>query len=102
LQIARFDFSYGDQQLHQASIDNLRKASKATRQLCATMMDTLGPEIVVTNRCAFAGTLNSAGQQPQPHFSSKIDRVRRTGQRHGAAASVSAMYRFHQLNLRTL
>lgn len=52
MQIARFDFSYGDQQLHQTSIDNLRKASKATRTLCATMMDTLGPEIVVTNRCA--------------------------------------------------
>ncbi|WIA08782.1 hypothetical protein OEZ85_008204 [Tetradesmus obliquus] len=50
MSIARFDFSYGDQQLHQTSIDNLRKASKATRTLCATMMDTLGPEIVVTNR----------------------------------------------------
>jgi hypothetical protein len=50
MQIARFDFSYLDQQLHQTSIDNLRKASKATRTLCATMMDTLGPEIVVTNR----------------------------------------------------
>ncbi|KAF6260927.1 pyruvate kinase [Scenedesmus sp. NREL 46B-D3] len=50
MSIARFDFSYNDEQLHQTSINNLRKASKATRTLCATMMDTLGPEIVVTNR----------------------------------------------------
>eukprot|EP00882_Tetradesmus_deserticola_P006938 GHRQ01007309.1.p1 GENE.GHRQ01007309.1~~GHRQ01007309.1.p1 ORF type:complete len:352 (+),score=148.50 GHRQ01007309.1:103-1056(+) len=50
MSIARFDFSYVDTQLHQTSIDNLRQASKATRTLCATMMDTLGPEIVVTNR----------------------------------------------------
>eukprot|EP00882_Tetradesmus_deserticola_P003239 GHRQ01003432.1.p1 GENE.GHRQ01003432.1~~GHRQ01003432.1.p1 ORF type:complete len:620 (+),score=292.55 GHRQ01003432.1:124-1860(+) len=50
MSIARFDFSYVDTQLHQTGIDNLRQASKATRTLCATMMDTLGPEIVVTNR----------------------------------------------------
>jgi hypothetical protein len=38
------------QALHQTSLDNLRAASKATRTLCATWMDTLGPEIVVANR----------------------------------------------------
>lgn len=50
LQMARFDFSYPDQEMHQQGLDNLRKASKATRTLCATVMDTLGPEIVVVNR----------------------------------------------------
>jgi pyruvate kinase len=38
------------QEMHQLGFDNVKKASKATRTLCATMMDTLGPEIVVINR----------------------------------------------------
>eukprot|EP00878_Enallax_costatus_P004218 GHUV01004448.1.p1 GENE.GHUV01004448.1~~GHUV01004448.1.p1 ORF type:complete len:578 (+),score=172.79 GHUV01004448.1:112-1845(+) len=50
MSMARFDFSYVDQDMHQLGLDNLRKASKETRTLCATMMDTLGPEIVVINR----------------------------------------------------
>lgn len=41
-------------EMHQRGLDNLRKASKATHILCATMMDTLGPEIVVINRHADA------------------------------------------------
>lgn len=39
------------QEMHQKGLDNLRAASKETRTLCATWMDTLGPEIIVVNRC---------------------------------------------------
>lgn len=42
------------QAMHQKGLDNLRAASKETRTLCATLMDTLGPEIIVVNRCASA------------------------------------------------
>lgn len=38
------------QEMHQTGLENLRAASKATRTLCATWMDTLGPEIIVINR----------------------------------------------------
>eukprot|EP00879_Flechtneria_rotunda_P021983 GHRR01023184.1.p1 GENE.GHRR01023184.1~~GHRR01023184.1.p1 ORF type:complete len:557 (+),score=149.99 GHRR01023184.1:184-1854(+) len=61
MSIARFDFSYGDQELHQRGLDNLRKASKQISTLCATMMDSLGPEIVVMNRPSKPITLE-AGQ----------------------------------------
>lgn len=40
------------QEMHQKGLENLRAASKATRTLCATWMDTLGPEIIVINRWA--------------------------------------------------
>jgi hypothetical protein len=39
------------QELHTKGLANLREACKQTRTLCATVIDTLGPEIVVTNRC---------------------------------------------------
>jgi hypothetical protein len=39
------------QDLHQKGLDNLHAAMQQTRTLCATVMDTLGPEIVVLNRC---------------------------------------------------
>lgn len=38
------------QDMHQKGLDNLRAASKETRTLCGTWMDTLGPEIIVINR----------------------------------------------------
>ena len=38
------------QEVHQQGLDNLRAAMEQTRILCATVMDTLGPEIVVVNR----------------------------------------------------
>lgn len=50
--MARFDFSFGTQEVHQQGLDNLRTAMQQTRILCATVMDTLGPEIVVVNRPA--------------------------------------------------
>ena len=51
-QLARFDFSFGEVAEHQAVLDNLREAMRRTGRLCATAMDTLGPEIVVLNRAA--------------------------------------------------
>lgn len=50
MQIARFDFSYGTPEWHQEALDNLRTAMARTHLMCATVMDTLGPEIVVINR----------------------------------------------------
>lgn len=60
--IARFDFSFGDREYHQKSLDNLKAAQAKTRKLCAVALDTMGPEIVVVNRPA--GPINlEAGQQ---------------------------------------
>ncbi|KAI8477220.1 MAG: pyruvate kinase [Monoraphidium minutum] len=50
MSMARFDFSFGDAAFHRVGLDNLRSAVQRTRKLCATVMDTLGPEIVVINR----------------------------------------------------
>lgn len=33
--VARFDFSWGDAEFHQESLDNLRVAIKSTKKLCA-------------------------------------------------------------------
>jgi pyruvate kinase len=38
------------QAYHQEGFDNLQAAIKRTNKLCATVMDTRGPEIVVLNR----------------------------------------------------
>lgn len=40
------------QAYHQESLDNLRAAQAKTKKLCAVCLDTMGPEIVVVNRCA--------------------------------------------------
>jgi cysteine sulfinate desulfinase/cysteine desulfurase-like protein len=37
------------QAFHQTGFDNLQAAMQRTRKLCATVMDTQGPEIVVLN-----------------------------------------------------
>jgi hypothetical protein len=42
------------QEWHQETLDNLRTAMARTHLMCATVMDTLGPEIVVINRCVVA------------------------------------------------
>lgn len=49
--MARFDLSFADAAWHQTGFDNLQAAMQRTRKLCSTVMDTLGPEIVVLNRC---------------------------------------------------
>ncbi|KAL5709644.1 pyruvate kinase [Ranunculus cassubicifolius] len=48
--VARFDFSWGDVAYHQETLANLKLAVKATKKLCATMLDTVGPELQVINK----------------------------------------------------
>lgn len=46
MNVARFNFSHGDHQLHQKSLSNLRKAMAARPGChCAVLVDTKGPEI---------------------------------------------------------
>ncbi|XP_028116742.1 pyruvate kinase 1, cytosolic-like [Camellia sinensis] len=49
MSVARFDFSLGDPEYHQETLENLRAAVKATNKLCAVMLDTVGPELQVVN-----------------------------------------------------
>ncbi|GLC56042.1 hypothetical protein PLESTB_001058300 [Pleodorina starrii] len=59
--VARFDFSWGSMDYHQETLDNLRVAMRNTKRLCCTMLDTMGPEIIVLNRPEAPISLN-AGQ----------------------------------------
>jgi pyruvate kinase len=47
MNVARFDFSWGSLAYHTKTLENLRAAMKQTKILCATMLDTRGPEIGV-------------------------------------------------------
>eukprot|EP00897_Mesotaenium_endlicherianum_P004723 jgi/Mesen1/4279/ME000022S03560 len=48
--VARFDFSQGDADYHQVTLDNLRAAIRKTKKLCAVMLDTVGPELTIVNK----------------------------------------------------
>ncbi|KAK7355268.1 hypothetical protein VNO80_14520 [Phaseolus coccineus] len=50
MSVARFDFSWGDPEYHQETLENLRTAIKSTKKLCAVMLDTVGPELQVVNK----------------------------------------------------
>lgn len=50
LSVARFDFSWGNNEYHEETLENLKKAVKNTKKLCAVMLDTLGPELQVFNK----------------------------------------------------
>eukprot|EP00262_Sarcandra_glabra_P008464 TRINITY_DN219_c0_g1_i3.p1 TRINITY_DN219_c0_g1~~TRINITY_DN219_c0_g1_i3.p1 ORF type:complete len:528 (+),score=69.30 TRINITY_DN219_c0_g1_i3:112-1695(+) len=50
MSVARFDFSWGDIEYHQQTLENLKAAIKATKKLCAVMLDTVGPELQVVNK----------------------------------------------------
>ncbi|KAG7027216.1 Pyruvate kinase 1, cytosolic [Cucurbita argyrosperma subsp. argyrosperma] len=50
MSVARFDFSWGDSEYHQETLENLKAAVKITKKLCAVMLDTVGPELQVLNR----------------------------------------------------
>ncbi|XP_021890568.1 pyruvate kinase 1, cytosolic-like isoform X1 [Carica papaya] len=50
MSVARFDFSWGDTEYHQETLDNLKTAVKNTKKLCAVMLDTVGPELQVVNK----------------------------------------------------
>ncbi|KAJ7974961.1 Pyruvate kinase family protein [Quillaja saponaria] len=50
MSVARFDFSWGDTEYHQQTLENLRTAIKSTQKLCGVMLDTVGPELQVVNK----------------------------------------------------
>ncbi|KAL6125567.1 hypothetical protein ACLB2K_073623 [Fragaria x ananassa] len=50
MSVARFDFSWGDAAFHQETLENLKVAIKRTKKLCAVMLDTVGPELLVVNK----------------------------------------------------
>uniref|UniRef100_A0A5B7CF53 Pyruvate kinase n=1 Tax=Davidia involucrata TaxID=16924 RepID=A0A5B7CF53_DAVIN len=50
MSVARFDFSLGDPEYHQETLENLKAAAKSTKKLCAVMLDTVGPELQVVNK----------------------------------------------------
>ncbi|XP_042053955.1 pyruvate kinase 1, cytosolic-like [Salvia splendens] len=57
--VARFDFSLGDAEYHQGTLENLKTAIKSTKKLCAVMLDTVGPELQVVNKAEKAITLEA-------------------------------------------
>ncbi|KAG8374175.1 hypothetical protein BUALT_Bualt11G0103500 [Buddleja alternifolia] len=50
MSVARFDFSLGDAEYHQETLENLKTAIRSTKKLCAVMLDTVGPELQVVNK----------------------------------------------------
>ncbi|CAO2833227.1 unnamed protein product [Amaranthus hypochondriacus] len=50
MSVARFDFSWGDAEFHQETLNTLKMAIKSTKKLCAVLLDTVGPELQVVNR----------------------------------------------------
>ncbi|CAM8913640.1 unnamed protein product [Rhodiola kirilowii] len=50
MSVARFDFSWGEADYHQETLENLKAAVKSTKKLCAVMLDTVGPELQVVNK----------------------------------------------------
>ncbi|GMG99392.1 hypothetical protein Nepgr_001232 [Nepenthes gracilis] len=45
--VAQFDFSWGDAEFHQETLENLKIAIKTTKKFCAVMLDAAGPELQV-------------------------------------------------------
>nr|CBX25311.1 hypothetical_protein [Oryza brachyantha] len=58
--MARFDFSWGDAEYHQETLENLKLAIKSTKKLCA-MLDTVGPELQVVNKSEASISLEENG-----------------------------------------
>uniref|UniRef100_A0A6N2M131 Pyruvate kinase n=1 Tax=Salix viminalis TaxID=40686 RepID=A0A6N2M131_SALVM len=50
MSVAQFDFSWGDAEYHQETLENLKAAVRSTKKLCAVMLDTVGPELQVINK----------------------------------------------------
>ncbi|KAF0896540.1 hypothetical protein E2562_024393 [Oryza meyeriana var. granulata] len=61
MSVARFDFSWGDAEYHQETLENLKLAIKSTKKLCAVMLDTVGPELQVVNKSEAAISLEENG-----------------------------------------
>ncbi|GMH42539.1 hypothetical protein BSKO_10458 [Bryopsis sp. KO-2023] len=49
MEIARIDLSWGTKNYHQVTINNLRRAMRHTKFLCAVMLDVRGQEIQIVN-----------------------------------------------------
>ncbi|XP_057438187.1 pyruvate kinase 1, cytosolic-like isoform X2 [Lotus japonicus] len=62
MSVARFDFSWGDPEYHQETLDNLKTAIKTTKKLCAVMLDTVGAEMQVVNKSEKSISLEVDGQ----------------------------------------
>ncbi|OVA17880.1 Pyruvate kinase [Macleaya cordata] len=61
MSVARFDFSWGDAEYHQETLENLKVAVKSTKKLCAVMLDTVGPELQVVNKSESSISLKADG-----------------------------------------
>nr|CBX24455.1 hypothetical_protein [Oryza glaberrima] len=61
MSVARFDFSWGDAEYHQETLENLKVAIKSTKKLCAVMLDTVGPELQVVNKSEASISLEENG-----------------------------------------
>ncbi|KAH9674885.1 Pyruvate kinase 2 [Citrus sinensis] len=61
MSVARFDFSWGNTEYHQETLENLKAAVKTTKKLCAVMLDTVGPELQVVNKSEKAISLKADG-----------------------------------------
>jgi pyruvate kinase len=61
MSVARFDFSWGDEEYHQGTLDNLKIAVKNTRRLCAVIFDTVGPELQIVNEWEHPIALEAGG-----------------------------------------
>ncbi|XP_028789947.1 pyruvate kinase 1, cytosolic isoform X1 [Neltuma alba] len=61
MSVARFDFSWGDVEYHQETLENLKAAIKSTKKLCAVMLDTVGAEMQVVNRSETSISLQADG-----------------------------------------
>ncbi len=45
MDVARFNFSHGDHEAHQAVLDRFRKVCAEKKSNCAVLLDTKGPEV---------------------------------------------------------
>ncbi|XP_042499810.1 pyruvate kinase 1, cytosolic-like [Macadamia integrifolia] len=61
MSVARFDFSWGDCDYHQETLEYLKAAVKSTKKLCAVMLDTVGPELQVVNNSEHSISLQENG-----------------------------------------
>ncbi|KAF3964877.1 hypothetical protein CMV_010881 [Castanea mollissima] len=59
MSVARFDFSWGDPEYHQETLETLKAAVKNTKKLCAVMLDTVGAEMQVVNKSEKAISLQA-------------------------------------------
>ncbi|KAL4018664.1 hypothetical protein IC575_022278 [Cucumis melo] len=62
MSVAQFDFSWGSPYYHQETLKNLKMAVKSTKKLCAVMLDTAGPEMLVVTKVLKKGDTLFLGQ----------------------------------------